>query len=564
MNGVFEHWLPWVQTFGWTLVHSVWQGFLIGAVYAAVRALLPRTGSGARYTVGLIALAAMVAWPVMTFLSLRPLPAAPSDAGSAVAIGVAAMDAAGTSLLARIEAFTPWLVAAWAIGVLVVLLRSLLHWRMLTRIAKDADAPDSRLDAALSELKCRFGLVQSVCVRISSRIDTPTLIGWIKPVVLLPAAVMLRFPREHVELILAHELGHLRRYDHLVNLVQAVIETLLFHHPVVHWISRDVRNERELCCDELVLRLTQGEAREYARTLAALEELRHVPSSLALAASGGELVERVRRIVGLPPHARQVSHGPRTLLALAAIGVSVLLAVRAVREDATLFTSRLPQMDWTASARLPMPSLSAFALTFDLPQLRIARIEAPQERVVPDHPVGDVAKTDPAAVAPPAEQASARSVTTSVATAERAPQRRVSANAAEPAEAPNESPASPASAERVPVAIHVVQPKFPRGVFSGGSVVASFALTADGAVTDIAFEQVEANGPFVRAVERALRQWRFDPATIAAGGKRYTQAFVFKSGGPMPGDRECYRQTGSQICRDLDDTSWASSYSPHR
>src|SRR5690606_32608654 len=157
-----------------------------------------------------------------------------------------------------------------------------------------AAAPlDRAFDAMLAMLRQRFGIVRSIRVLVSRHIDTPTLIGWVKPVILLPASVALGFPREQIELILAHELGHLRRYDHLVNPAQAVVETLFFYHPVVHWISRDIRNERELCCDALVLRLANGEPREYARTLAALEELRQLPSALALAANGGELLERV-------------------------------------------------------------------------------------------------------------------------------------------------------------------------------------------------------------------------------------------------------------------------------
>src|SRR6185436_16440590 len=98
--------------------------------------------------------------------------------------------------------------------------------------------------------------------------------GWLRPGILLPAAVALGFPAAQIELILAHELGHVRRWDYVVNLVQVVIETVLFYHPVVHWISRELRHEREICCDEMVLRVTRGHPHVYARTLASLEELR--------------------------------------------------------------------------------------------------------------------------------------------------------------------------------------------------------------------------------------------------------------------------------------------------
>ena len=183
------------------------------------------------------------------------------------------------------------------VGVSFMIWRAVHQWRSLERIATRLAYRRAEIEEILLRVAKRFGGMPGARVLVSGFIDTPTLIGWFKPVILLPAAVVAGFPREQLELILAHELGHLRRYDHLVNLGQAVIETLLFYHPVVHWISREVRHEREVCCDNLVLRLTDSEPREYARTLAALEEVRQLAPQLSVAASGGMLLDRVRRIV---------------------------------------------------------------------------------------------------------------------------------------------------------------------------------------------------------------------------------------------------------------------------
>ena len=291
---------PWIHALGWMLVHFLWQGLLVGIAFAAARALLPKANCRARYATGLAALAALALWPLATLITLRPQ----FDADvTAVELGIANVAQAGpaqaSSLLAGLDQTLPWLVLLWGAGVVAMAARTLHQWHELSQVARRWAHAQADLDAMMLGLTRRFGFVRRVRVLVSSRIDTPMLFGWIKPVVLLPAAVALGFPRHQIELILAHELGHLRRYDHLVNLAQALLETLLFYHPVVHWISREVRNERELCCDELVLQLTSGEPREYARTLASLEELRHVAGSLALAANGGELLERVRRIVGM-------------------------------------------------------------------------------------------------------------------------------------------------------------------------------------------------------------------------------------------------------------------------
>ncbi|MBN8482284.1 MAG: M56 family metallopeptidase, partial [Xanthomonadales bacterium] len=289
----------WVDLLGWSLVHLLWQGALVGVAFAAMRALVPREQAGQRYAIGLGALGVLAAAPVVTFCSLASsvetisLIAPPAVAGASTAVAaesVAGSIESGVSVL-------PWLVAAWLCGVALMAARAFGQWRGLERIATQLAWRQADLDDMLARVAERFGGIARVRVLVSRHIDTPTLIGWMRPAILLPAAVALGFPRHQVELILAHELGHLRRYDHLVNLAQAVVETLLFYHPVVHWISREVRHEREVCCDQFVLRLTRGEPREYARTLAALEDLRQLPPQLALAASGGFLLDRVRRIL---------------------------------------------------------------------------------------------------------------------------------------------------------------------------------------------------------------------------------------------------------------------------
>ncbi|MGA9423258.1 MAG: M56 family metallopeptidase [Rhodanobacteraceae bacterium] len=301
MTALFAQWQPWVEALGWALLHFIWQGVVIGAAYALFRRLVPKQSCDLRYLLGLLALTLLAICPLVTLWLLRPQPALMATPTLDVVAGIGSRPRLDGVALATsdLSQYLPWLVLAWVVGALAMAVRALRQWRSLDRVACRLARRHCDLDRMLGHLASRFGLTR-VRVLISNHIDTPTLIGWIKPAILLPASVALGFPRQQVELILAHELGHLRRYDHLVNLVQAVLETLLYYHPVVHWISRDVRNEREICCDQLVLRVTRGEPREYARTLAALEEFRHTGSRLAVAATGGVLIERVRRIVGMP------------------------------------------------------------------------------------------------------------------------------------------------------------------------------------------------------------------------------------------------------------------------
>jgi len=599
MNAAFAEWLPWIQALGWTLLHFIWQGLVIGAAFAAVRALIPRVHCTARYGAGLAALAALTLWPIATFLAMRPWSAEAADAatsfvqsGAGVSAGVSAIvDVAGTRFSSVIEATMPWLVLLWAGGVLAMGGRIVWQWRALMRLTQSWAESSVELDAALLSLKKRFAILQRVRVLVSERVDTPMLVGWLRPVVLLPAAVVLGFPRQQIELIVAHELCHLRRHDHLVNFAQVLVETVFFYHPVVHWISREVRNERELCCDKLVLGSDVGAPRDYAHALAALEDLRQSSGALALAANGGELLERVRRIVGMPASRLTMdAQSPgRWLLIAGVLGITLLTALRIERagEDFTI-GARLP-VDWLQAP--PALTLATATLAFSPPRLRPVAVALPPPKTEPaGKPVLPVAapaaatvaassaKADdlvdrrvestpvPAPVAPAAavvQENRATSTSTSLpvagaalatATTEPAvpaPAAQVLQHTAAPA---------PVAEPPAPVAIRTVTPSFPGSSRQTVHINASFTIAADGSVHDIQLRGEDADSSFGRAAERALRQWRFDPSTIAKDrSTRYTQSFVFAPREAINRDT-CVTPTGTHICRDIAEGMEAKTY----
>ena len=161
-------------------------------------------------------------------------------------------------------------------------------------------------------------------------VEVPTVIGWLRPVVLVPGSALAGMAPYQLEAILAHELAHIRRHDYLVNLLQTLVETLLFYHPAVWWLSHRIRIERENCCDDLAVSLC-GDPYAYAKALADLEELRADSGHLALAATGGSLIHRVRRLIATPSHA---GRGPGWLAASTAVVLISAIAAGSLGNNA--------------------------------------------------------------------------------------------------------------------------------------------------------------------------------------------------------------------------------------
>src|SRR3974377_753606 len=130
----------------------------------------------------------------------------------------------------------------------------------------------------------------------SIHLEVPVVVGWIRPVVLLPVSAITGLSQVQLEAVIAHELAHIRRYDAFVNLFQVAVETLLFYHPAVWWLGKRIRAEREHCCDDAAVAIC-GSPVTYARALARLAEMKPSPQ-LAMALNGSPLVDRVARLLG--------------------------------------------------------------------------------------------------------------------------------------------------------------------------------------------------------------------------------------------------------------------------
>lgn len=334
---------PITHALGWTLLHFLWQGAALGALLGAALGVWRRTSANTRYIAACVTLLCMALAPTITFCQLteRPLPRASMSTvvapaiGDTVSVGRAA-EAPMTSataplnvetLQSRMERFSrqleialPWLVAAWLAVVLVLSARLFAGWLCVGRLKKGvAESLDELWKEKLDTLIRQLKITRPVRLFKSVLVEVPTVIGWLRPVILLPAGVLTNLSPAQLEAILAHELAHIRRHDYLVNLLQKIVETFLFYHPAVWWVSRQIEQEREHCCDDLTVAVC-GDRIAYARALAALEGLRGGPGQLSLAASGGPLLQRIRRLLGVPAKASPSGWwlaGTITLLAIA-------------------------------------------------------------------------------------------------------------------------------------------------------------------------------------------------------------------------------------------------------
>lgn len=319
---------PWVERLGRTLVHFLWQGTLIVAVYAVLRSMARSSNPQRRYLLACVALAALALAPPITWFSLQ----APAGIPAAHApVSAAHLPAAATPLAAPLfpaptvtppRDILPWVVLAWLAGAMVFSIRLTGGWlaalRLRSRFVRPAPA---EWQQALQRLADRLRVTRPVRLLVSAVAQTPAVIGWIRPVVLVPAGALAGLPADQLEALLLHELAHIRRADYLVGIVQSIAEALLFYHPAVWWVSDHIRTERELCCDDIAVAAT-GDVLTYARALAAVETSRLSP--VCAAANGGSLVNRVARLLGRPRPA------PRAASGAAALTGALLLASTAL------------------------------------------------------------------------------------------------------------------------------------------------------------------------------------------------------------------------------------------
>ncbi len=322
-----------LDSLGWALLHSLWQGGLAFCLVIAFRNLWKGAAPSARYGFQLLALMGCFAAFLATFAVY--MGSGPQSSGAVLNFiagsgGQAAPTAlqtgltntaAGLSLPADPAAYTAVLGMIWCLGFAFMALRysaAYIAAQHLRRVGLSAIPPI--WETRFRTLVLNSGLNENVRLFISSRVTGPLTVGFIKPLVLVPAGFLTGLPREQVEAILLHELAHIRRFDYLFNLVQTAIKTVFFFHPAIHYISKQIDIDREEACDDLAVAQSR-DPQALARGLAALQ-LSLPTQEFTMAAKGADmpLLGRLKRLAGTAEQQRRPEHLMMSVLTTLLIG----------------------------------------------------------------------------------------------------------------------------------------------------------------------------------------------------------------------------------------------------
>ncbi len=320
----------------WALIHFLWQGSLVAGGLALVLSQLRNHPPSVRYRWSCGALILALILPPLTTLSYLEADAQrvtdnvavriPSmtetystDGASQAPVSEAVPVPGSDGDILTVEKLCPGIFGAWLVGVVLVSLIHLAGWQRVRSITRQRVKPVAQhWQRRVEKLSRRLGIPRAVVMLESALVEVPTVVGWLRPVILMPASTLSGLPPALIETFIAHELAHVLRRDYLVNLLQIAAETWLFYHPAVWWISRQIRTERENCCDDVAVAAC-GDRVIYAQALLCLEQSRGHLAPIALGASDGSLLRRIRRLVGGSTMSQRTNQSPRIALVICAL-----------------------------------------------------------------------------------------------------------------------------------------------------------------------------------------------------------------------------------------------------
>ena len=298
----------WTEALGWTLLHSLWQSLLCAVIVIVVLRYIPSRLSNLRYAMATGGLLLIFLVSAGTFLHLNSAAFSISNETkknihTSTSFSVASYEYQSfQGLLTEVKSFIqsniPFIVLIWSVGALLFSLRVFSGWWYTKKLRGNAIQLQNEWSQRVQQLAARLSITRYIMLAESAHIHAPVVIGYLKPMILIPLGMCSGLSTEQLESIFIHELIHIRRGDYFVNMMQSFLEALYFFNPFVWIVSGIMRREREHCCDDAVVKVN-GNALAYAHALANLEEVRLSISGLALslAENKKQLLNRIKRIM---------------------------------------------------------------------------------------------------------------------------------------------------------------------------------------------------------------------------------------------------------------------------
>ena len=407
MTGLLgNEWLSptFIERIGWVIFHSVWQFSLVAFIACFPLRVVSQNNPGKRYTILTALLLSAVACPIATYAVLGAVPRADSSTDLATLVdeissmphgtddvleplvngreslestNTPRLDSTSSGIIAEdspnknsvrttwtlqierlLQPWLEWIVRCWLLGVMICTLRPLAGWLNLRRLTRTGvSRASAEVQAAIERISNQLGLHRGVRVLESALAEVPLVVGYFRPVILLPISFATTVPPVQLDAILAHELAHIRRHDFVINVIQVMVETLFFYHPAIWWLSQRIRAEREHCCDDLAIAMTRNRA-EYGRALLAIEAMRGKSATFSLAASDGSLLSRVRRITGQSREQTRFSGWFLLTVAVCLTGIAITLGVSRSNEAIAMGNDNQIDIDTPSSEHNESDDLS--------------------------------------------------------------------------------------------------------------------------------------------------------------------------------------------------------------
>lgn len=343
MNGFIDLHHPMLQALGMAILHSFWQGALIYFLVKVISSFVPEYKSGTRYSMAYGALSILFFSFLFSFFTEWQVASGAAQASSVTQLTSTLQHNSTASVLAAwnrifsfkyihlFQSYMPLIAVLYAAGVLLLCAKMLWNIVQVQYLRKQVMLPDSLLQQRFLQLKDQAGVNGNVLLRFSEKVNVPVMFGYLKPVILLPISLVSRLDIQQLETILLHELAHIKRNDYFWNLLQMVMETLMFFNPAAWFLSRMIRLEREHRCDDYVLKITKTPL-PYAHALLLLEENRMSVAGTVMAATGQNKTSLLNRIKRMTDMKQENRNSQRTLAT-----VSILILITAMICFATAF-----------------------------------------------------------------------------------------------------------------------------------------------------------------------------------------------------------------------------------